>query len=976
MKENEVFCTSCKSRYILSDKSGSQEPHYCPFCGKGNLDDTHSIPSSNETSISLVQESIPSEDAVKFTLGPYKIIDTIGKGGMGEVFLAYDTSCGRRIAIKRVRTDLEEHDILYDRFLKEARITSQLTHPAIIPIYAIHDQGDHIYYTMPYVEGQTLKQILRKTRQQEKNGEPLDYLGGSIPALIRVMITICHAVAYAHANKVIHRDLKPENIIVGKFGEVMILDWGLAKLFDTPAMETVTRKRRPRGAFTRLGKVVGTVTYMAPERAMGDSATVQTDIYSLGVILYQMLTLHSPFRRGSLKEFRKNILNEVLQDPSEVSPYRDISKMLSEVCKKCLAFDPEERYATVEELIRDLENYIEGRSEWFQITKLDIFNKDVWEFQENVFIAEHVAITQSVDMSDWVNLMISKASFTESIMLEAQVKIHDEGHGIGFLMSIPEAAERKHLNDGYCLWIGTDNHPATKLLRSTVEVVSYPEIFLKRGKWYNVRIEKVENNIHLYLNNKLQLTYIGHAPVVGKHVGLLTRDADYDIKDFYVHIGGQMATVSCLAIPDAFLAHKDYDKALNEYRRIGYSFIGRQEGRDALFRAGITLLEKAKESGSEKDFDNALFEFSKLHDTPGAPLEYLGKALVYQRLNDFEEEVKCYFLAFRRYPKHPLLNVLAEQVSARMHEASRSDRIATYTLIYLTVRHIPEVAATLPSRKLFESLKNHWEPLPFFNETENEQAQFALQLAFWLNKPLYIEEIIGEQMRNSPENKQLLHNGVYALIALGAKSEAQGFIEELDNNNPLRLLYESSTQKALNSFENLDSYDSQRVFCFLLEKAIEEDNEELVLEYGKKFDTSKLPSVWSLKVDCLVIWAHLKKKHKAEAGQILNKYPLEMISHETSLLYFLYGCWLGLCEGEEMAYTHFSGALDVPFPRTWSLTANYLNGQIGQNDRWTNNSFPWERDHLFRQLELYYLCTGNTKKSEEAKVNKIFIQKK
>lgn len=210
LTDSSFTCPYCQNSCILSLAA---PPAFCPFCGKSQQ-------SSNITS--PVQSDF------------HQIIRSIGKGGMGEVFLAYDPFCERQIALKKIRSDLLDHPQIRKRFLKEAHMTCQLTHPAIIPIYTIRSDANMAYYTMPFVEGETLKQIIRKTKLQEKKGEKLDHLGGSILALMRVFITICQAVAYAHSKGVLHRDLKPENIIIGKYGEVMILDWGLAKSINSP----------------------------------------------------------------------------------------------------------------------------------------------------------------------------------------------------------------------------------------------------------------------------------------------------------------------------------------------------------------------------------------------------------------------------------------------------------------------------------------------------------------------------------------------------------------------------------------------------------------------------------------------------------------------------------------------------------------------------------------------------------------------
>ena len=136
------------------------------------------------------------------------------------------------MAIKRIRPELQNNKTIRRRFLREAKVASALTHPSIIPIFEIQIEPPEIYYTMPYVEGETLRQILQALKKRIKKGEPRHPTVRSIPALARIFLQVCEAVAYTHSKGILHRDLKPENIIVGKYGEVLILDWGIADFID------------------------------------------------------------------------------------------------------------------------------------------------------------------------------------------------------------------------------------------------------------------------------------------------------------------------------------------------------------------------------------------------------------------------------------------------------------------------------------------------------------------------------------------------------------------------------------------------------------------------------------------------------------------------------------------------------------------------------------------------------------------------
>ncbi|MFV0340271.1 MAG: protein kinase domain-containing protein [Parachlamydiaceae bacterium] len=943
-KTQRFQCKKCLQQFSIVSAA---KPRFCPICNTPLDHEPEEPDTVSEGGISLVEGHEPSPEAVQFSLGPYKILKVIGQGGMGEVLLAYDTICGRKLALKRIRTDLTKIEPIKNRFLKEARVTSQLTHPSIIPIYTIH-QEDSTYYTMPYVEGETLKQILRKSRQKEKEGERVDLSEGSIPTLLRIYLTICQAVAYAHSKSVLHRDLKPENIIIGKYGEVMILDWGLAKLeyslaTDDDLPEECVGKSHPLHQITKIGKVVGTISHMAPERALGAQATKETDIYSLGVILFQILTLKLPFKRKTLKEYRPVAGTETVPNPIEVAPYRDIPKVLAAITMKCLSNDPKERFHSVDQLIHNLQNYIEGRSEWFLARDLSPHNAEDWEFQENILIAEHTAITRHAEIVEWAQMMISKESFAASIRIEADICLKEGSQGIGILFNIPEQMERKEINEGYCLWLGTKDGVPSKLLRASVEVMPAHDVHLTEGKKHAIVLEKVDNSIRCWIDGIQQISYISRMPLIGTHVGLLSRDANYECDQMKVYVGSQNINVNCLAVPDAFLANKDYNMALSEYRRIANVFSGHAEGREAILRAGICLIEQAKANEDPEHYFNlALQEFEKLHETAGAPLEYLGKALTYETQKETEEEIKCFELAFRRYPKHPLLHVLKEQALFRLIESSSEERKATYLFLLFALQNFPQALKSASFLKLIESLKKHWEPLIWFlpsREPSLEEEELKLHLAFWTNKPYALLDVA-----KATDNSSIKLNAIYFMAVLGHLEEAKELVDEFEEPlkkwaAPLFLELKPSHFPTL-----IDSPEARRLAKFLYRRAFEQNHPEWVLEQIEKTtDGDFLPEK---------ICALLSLKKFDEAGAEFQKIPLEKLIEESNYLHFLYGLWLYVTEGEEIAKAHWTSLHDAFFPRTYNLCTQYLMGRL--DPRWENQAFDYERMQLSKQLKLFH----------------------
>jgi serine/threonine protein kinase len=896
-----------------------------------------------------------SDSSLPQNIGPFQIIKSLGKGGMGEVFLAYDPKCQREVALKRIRSDLSCQEVIKNRFLKEAIITSRLAHPAIVPIYSLHEEEGFLYYIMPYLEGKTLKEIIKKAGKNECES--------SIPFFLRLFISLCQALAYAHSKGYLHRDLKPENIIVGNFGQIYILDWGLVKAIDDTTLddrdnEDILEKEESidQVNLTRPGKLVGTLVYMAPERVLGKPSSVSTDIYALGVIFYQMLTLFLPFRRKSLKEFRANLKKERLHNPEEVAPYRDIPPELSRIVKKCLDPDPDKRYFDVITLIADLENYFEGKSDWFTLKELDIDKKNDWEFQE------HIVIPKSNHKTEWVNASVSKESFSGNTQLLAKIKIASDGNGIGLLLSIPESLDREHPLEGYSLWLSARSDETTKLFRSTVEVMRLEDLILTKNEWHEIRFEKVDRHINCYIDKNHIFSYISYLPLLGSHVGVVFKDADFEMLPIKVSVGSFNLKVSCLAIPDAFLASKDYSRAIAEYRRIGYAFPGRQEAREALFLSGITLLEQAKSFKDNKESQNilnsAMSEFEKLKGTPGAPLEYLGKALVYETLGEVEEEIKCFALALRRYPQHPLLNLLFDQILFRLHSRTKKNRLTTFHFALLTLTNLKE-EITSETLGLFDIIEKQLEPL-FFIQNQNDsksQDYLALKLSFWLNKPHSIVELI-----KISTNHYFIKAALLALLYLGQHNLVSSLIPEVASKEfeMICLVEKNASIDLLNQVMplRLDN-EHTAVLLYPMIKALDKNDTQTVIDYYNKFYDRTLTDESKLQLDLYMIWALIIKKDWINLEALFNKYPEDFLHQETSLMHFLYGCFLYATEGKEIASVHFSGILDTPYPMSSCLASHYLFSKGIEPSSWFSNAFPYEKLQLYRQLSLFYLSANN-----------------
>jgi eukaryotic-like serine/threonine-protein kinase len=274
----------------------------------------------------------------------YRVEREIGRGGMGIVYVARDTALHRDVAIKVLNTAMTSTTMV-DRMLRESKIIAKLEHPGIVPV---HDAGTlkdgRVFYVMKFIRGESLNQTVESL--------------GSINDRLRIFLKACEAVAFAHANGVVHRDLKPENIMLGPFGEVLVMDWGTAKILDREHLEAdqLPKQQAVSGdCDTSHGLVIGTPGYMSPEQASAGIVDQRSDVFSLGAVLHFLLHMNPPSEASTL----------IAADSSPNSQSsrnfgRQVPRALQAICDVALSPEPSRRYPQVEELATDVSRFLDG----------------------------------------------------------------------------------------------------------------------------------------------------------------------------------------------------------------------------------------------------------------------------------------------------------------------------------------------------------------------------------------------------------------------------------------------------------------------------------------------------------------------------------------------------------------------------------------------------------------------------------------
>ena len=523
----------------------------------------------------------------------YKVGAVVAEGGMGIVREAFDMTCKRVVAIKEISKNRSIPPEDLSRFIEEAQITSQLEHPNIVPIHEVgFDSQQNAFYAMKFVKGVTLTEVLlgiRKARENFAERYPLS-------RLLNVFQKVCDAVAFAHWRGIAHCDLKPDNIMICDFGEVMLMDWGLAQKVGSPlpvqkgpacddTVFGISERPSKIDSTTRTttGRILGTPGFIAPERISGgELVDIRSDIYSLGATLYSILTLRPPVTGADINDVLRKILTGDIRSPVAWNdelpqgfphcPEGKVPPALSEVVMTAMSLDAADRYASVKDLQQEVEAYQNGQI-WHVVVDQDFTGEDPlarWDVLGGVCEVKNGELLMSLGEPQ---ILALKADLPIDVRIEFEAREENVYlNSIGCFVSATRNVSPKEMGfTGYKFELGGFDNSADTLDRAGRQIARRQAASIERGKNVRICLERVGNRLRVVIDGHELFNVVDPDPLSGSDrtaIGLFGWLAECYIKHIKISTLGAPWKSDILDLAERQSLKGNYDLALGLVKEV------------------------------------------------------------------------------------------------------------------------------------------------------------------------------------------------------------------------------------------------------------------------------------------------------------------------------------------------------------------------------------------------------------------------
>ncbi len=896
---------------------------------------------------------------------------------MGEVFLAHDGRLDRKVALKRVRTVHLGDEELAQRFEMEARVTALLQHPAIIPVYHFakrrsRSTGSELFYTMRPVEGRTLGELIELLQ----SGDDTARDEWPTARIVRLFLQATNAVGYAHSRGVVHRDLKPSNIMIGPFEEVLVLDWGVATILEadepSPVYDTGGLERLQ--PLTSAQALIGTPAYMAPEQLESGKASPQTDVFSLGVILYELLTLRLPWSAKTVDELMSK-MRTAPADPGLASSAHQVSPALARAVLRALAFDEADRFQDVGSFSVAVADALEGRGRWhLEPESRDDAN---WRLARGRRRSTTDGVLELRARGERESLRYFCATpFADNVRVELMARTKGR---VGLSVWLNTQLDSQHsIVDGYGLGALSGRRRRLSLRRSGRIVAGARKPELQRGVWHRVRAERDGDHVRLSIDGKEIYSYSDPIPLTGGYVGLTAQGPAIEIRDLRVSTRGTDVSVSCLAVPDAFFNRGFFEEARSAYDHIVLSQPGRSEGQIAQFRSGLCTIELAKNEHdpdvAELHLEEAEERFRPQGDQSDSCLIALGRALIARERNDPDALHAALRAALEHSQDDPHYETAREWAVGQIHALEHDERRTLAALLPVAIRHGRAGWGRDVVDGVVRSLRAQWEIPPFMagrgryrSGDHLSRLESEVYFAFWSGQTQWITKVIHEILAEESPRPHLAVDAVWSLLEHDDRAGAKAIVDHASA---------SATESGDSRSQRLVAY--ARSALLALDGDLETAKELLQSDDGnvndRAYNSARLWLARAARSRGSSALAHLPRKgsrdtfareHRAwfallEQEPALARSELDPLvergDHTSgrNMVNFLHGASL-LERGEVPSARIVFGALDiVPWPRTWTLGSHLARGTLGMGslEAYQAAAFDFEIQSLKRHREL------------------------